>query len=110
MSILALPGGWGPPCAPHFPFSVSLTLTPSTAPLLATPAALSRALDRVRREFEFNISAVHHFDISLNSSKTLADVALDIMEGVSQRLEPTRQVMGLFACASSCAILYLYLK
>nr|XP_038023648.1 DC-STAMP domain-containing protein 2 [Anas platyrhynchos] len=73
-------------------------------------APLSRALDRVRREFEFNISAVHHFDISLNSSKTLADVALDIMEGVSQRLEPTRQVVGLFAYASSCAILYLYLK
>ncbi|KAI6072942.1 DC-STAMP domain-containing protein 2 [Aix galericulata] len=73
-------------------------------------APLSRALDRVRREFEFNISAVHHFDISLNSSKTLADVALDIMEGVSRHLEPTRQVVGLFACASSCAILYLYLK
>ncbi|XP_035423349.2 DC-STAMP domain-containing protein 2 [Cygnus atratus] len=73
-------------------------------------APLSRALDRVRREFEFNISAVHHFDVSLNSSKTLGDVALDIMEGVSQRLEPTRQVVGLFAYASSCAILYLYLK
>ncbi|NXL93921.1 DCST2 protein, partial [Alectura lathami] len=71
---------------------------------------LSKALDRVRREFEFNISAVHRFDVSLNSSKTLAEVALDIMEGVSQRLEPTRQVLGLFAHVSSCAVLYMYLQ
>ncbi|NXK56883.1 DCST2 protein, partial [Chauna torquata] len=73
-------------------------------------APLRKALDRVRREFEFNISAVHRFDVSLNSSKTLGDVALDIMEGVSRRLEPTRQVLGLFAYISSCAILYMYLQ
>ncbi|XP_068778050.1 DC-STAMP domain-containing protein 2 [Struthio camelus] len=73
-------------------------------------APLRSALDRVRREFEFNISAVHHFDVSLNSSKTLGEVALDIMEGVRQCLEPTREVLGLFAHFSSCAILYMYLQ
>ncbi|XP_064354869.1 DC-STAMP domain-containing protein 2 [Dromaius novaehollandiae] len=71
---------------------------------------LSSALDRVRREFEFNISAVHRFDVSLNSSKTLGEVALDIMEGVRACLEPTRQVLGLFAHFSSCVILYMYLQ
>ncbi|XP_067169209.1 DC-STAMP domain-containing protein 2 [Apteryx mantelli] len=71
---------------------------------------LRNALDRVRREFEFNISAVHHFDVSLNSSKTLGEVALDIMEGVRACLEPAREVLGLFAHFSSCAILYMYLQ
>ncbi|XP_052653333.1 DC-STAMP domain-containing protein 2 isoform X1 [Harpia harpyja] len=71
---------------------------------------LRDALDRVHREFEFNISAVHRFDISLNASKSLGEVALDIMEGVRLRLEPIRQVLGLFMHVSFCAILYMYLQ
>ncbi|XP_009285498.1 PREDICTED: DC-STAMP domain-containing protein 2 [Aptenodytes forsteri] len=73
-------------------------------------APLRDALDRVRREFEFNISAVHRFDVRLNASKSLGEVALDIMEGVLLRLEPTRQVLGLFTHISFCAILYMYLQ
>ncbi|NXE17238.1 DCST2 protein, partial [Lophotis ruficrista] len=75
---------------------------------ITTP--LRDALDRVRREFEFNISAVHRFDVSLNASKSLGEVALDIMEGVRLRLEPTRRVLGLFTHVSFCIILYLYLQ
>ncbi|NXW10845.1 DCST2 protein, partial [Fregetta grallaria] len=71
---------------------------------------LTDALDRVRREFEFNISATHRFHINLNASKTLGEVALDIMEGVRLRLEPTRRVLGLFTHISFCAILYMYLQ
>ncbi|XP_009462970.1 PREDICTED: DC-STAMP domain-containing protein 2 [Nipponia nippon] len=71
---------------------------------------LKDTLDRVRREFEFNISAVHRFDISLNASKSLGEVALDIMEGVRLRLEPTRRVLGLFMHISFCAILYMYFQ
>ncbi|KAM8986514.1 DC-STAMP domain-containing protein 2 [Ara ararauna] len=73
-------------------------------------APLNNALDSVRREFEFNISAVHEFDISFNASKSLGEVALDIMEGVSQSLEPTRRVLGLFLNVSFLAILYMYFK
>lgn len=89
---------------------MALPLTPSTARPLVTPAALRDALDRVRQEFEFNISAVHRFDIRLDASKSLGEVALDIMEGVLLRLEPTRQVLGLFTHISFCAILYMYLQ
>ncbi|NXV21719.1 DCST2 protein, partial [Cepphus grylle] len=64
----------------------------------------------IRREFEFNISATHHFNISLGASKSLGEVATDIMEGVRLRLEPTRRVLGLFLHFSFCAILYLYLQ
>ncbi|NXA22128.1 DCST2 protein, partial [Ibidorhyncha struthersii] len=75
-----------------------------------TSDPLRDALDRVRREFEFNISAVHRFNISLSASKSLGEVALDIMEGVRLRLEPTRRVLGLFMHISFCAILYIYLQ
>ncbi|KAM6309485.1 DC-STAMP domain-containing protein 2 [Podargus strigoides] len=71
---------------------------------------LRDALDRVRREFEFNISAVHRFDVSLNASKSLGEVALDIMEDVSLRLEPARRVLGIFTYFSLWAILYLYIQ
>ncbi|XP_075763644.1 DC-STAMP domain-containing protein 2 isoform X2 [Pelodiscus sinensis] len=73
-------------------------------------APILRALNRVRREFEFNISAVHQFDIDLNASKSLAQVALDIMEDVGLRLQPAWEVLGFFAHLSSVAILYLYLQ
>ncbi|NXN57903.1 DCST2 protein, partial [Rynchops niger] len=89
---------------------LALAPTPSPARPLITPAALKDALERVRREFEFNISATHHFNISLGASKSLGEVAADIMEGVRQRLEPTRRVLGLFLHFSFCAILYLYLQ
>ncbi|NXC78041.1 DCST2 protein, partial [Anhinga anhinga] len=82
----------------------------STAQPLVTAAALSNALDHVRQEFEFNISAVHRFDIRLNASKSLGEVALDIMEGVSLRLQPARQVLGLFMHVSFCVILYMYIQ
>ncbi|NWU53381.1 DCST2 protein, partial [Dromas ardeola] len=71
---------------------------------------LKDALERIRREFEFNISATHHFNISLGASKSLGEVAMDIMEGVRLRLEPARRVLGLFLHFSFCAILYLYLQ
>ncbi|NXL08430.1 DCST2 protein, partial [Mesembrinibis cayennensis] len=71
---------------------------------------LKDALDHVRREFEFNISAVHRFDISFNASKSLGEVALDIMEAVRLRLEPTYRVLGLFMHISFCAILYMYFQ
>ncbi|XP_053867134.1 DC-STAMP domain-containing protein 2 [Malaclemys terrapin pileata] len=73
-------------------------------------APVLKVLSRVRREFEFNISAVHQFDVSLNSTKSLAQVALDIMEAVGLRLQPAREVLGLFAHVSSCVLLYLYLQ
>lgn len=69
-----------------------------------------KVLNRVRQEFEFNISAVHQFDVSLNATRSLAEVARDLMEAVSQRLQPARELLGFFAHASVCVGLYLYLQ
>ncbi|NWR81219.1 DCST2 protein, partial [Centropus unirufus] len=68
------------------------------------------ALDRVRQEFVFNISAVNRFNVSLSSSKTLSEVALDIMDSVSQHLAPMHQVLGLFTHISFWVILYMYFQ
>lgn len=99
-------GVWGSLSAPSW---LSSRL-PAPHRSLVTPAALRDALDRVRGEFEFNISAVHHFNVSLSASKSLGEVALDIMEAVRLRLEPARRVLGLFMHVSFCAILYIYLQ
>ena len=106
MSILVSPGGAEVPLC-SFP---ALASAASTTQPLVTPAALKNALNRVRQEFEFNISAVHHFNVSLTASKSLGEVALDIMEGVHTQLEPTRRVLGIFTHVSICAIIYIYIK
>ncbi|NXN37553.1 DCST2 protein, partial [Rhinoptilus africanus] len=87
--------------------------TPSATSVRPCPRgspSLKDSLERIRREFEFNISATHHFNVSLGASRSLGEVATDIMEGVRQRLEPTRRLLGLFLHFSFCAILYLYLQ
>ncbi|KAM6226065.1 DC-STAMP domain-containing protein 2, partial [Porphyrio hochstetteri] len=68
------------------------------------------ALDRVRREFEFNISAVHQFHIGLNASKSLGEVALDIMEGVLAHVQPVHRTLELFTHISFLIILYIYFQ
>ncbi|XP_068024942.1 DC-STAMP domain-containing protein 2 [Melanerpes formicivorus] len=73
-------------------------------------APLEEALNKVRREFEFNISAVHYFDVQLNASKSLGEVALDIMENVGELLDPIQEVLGLFTHLSFLAVLYMYLQ
>ncbi|NWV45786.1 DCST2 protein, partial [Daphoenositta chrysoptera] len=70
-------------------------------------APLTDALNRVRAEFEFNISVVHHFNVSLNASKSLGEVSADMMEAVQQHMEPYHRVLELFSYISFLAILYL---
>ncbi|NXK98014.1 DCST2 protein, partial [Formicarius rufipectus] len=70
-------------------------------------APITDALNRVRAEFEFNISVVHHFNISLNASKSLGQVSLDMMESVQQYLEPYHHALEIFSYISFLAILYL---
>ncbi|NXT21365.1 DCST2 protein, partial [Syrrhaptes paradoxus] len=67
-------------------------------------------LDRVRQEFEFNISVSHRFDVRLGATKSLGEVALDVMEGVGRRLEPLGHLLGLCTHLSLLAILYIYLQ
>ncbi|XP_053133445.1 DC-STAMP domain-containing protein 2 isoform X4 [Hemicordylus capensis] len=67
-------------------------------------------LNRVRQEFEFNITTIHKFDVTVNASKSLSQVAFDIMEDVSLRLQPAKEAIGFFGYMSTLVILYLYLR
>ncbi|NXH38479.1 DCST2 protein, partial [Dicaeum eximium] len=70
-------------------------------------APLTDALNRVRTEFEFNISVVHHFSVNLNASKSLGEVSADIMEAVQQHMEPYHRALEHFSYISVLAILFL---
>ncbi|KFW84234.1 DC-STAMP domain-containing protein 2, partial [Manacus vitellinus] len=70
-------------------------------------APITDALNHIRREFEFNISVVHHFNVSLNASKSLGQVSRDIMEAVQLHLEPYHHGLEVFSYISFWAILYL---
>ncbi|KAM9214666.1 DC-STAMP domain-containing protein 2 [Leptosomus discolor] len=87
-----------------------LTPTPSTTQPFVTPTAIMDAVDRVRREFEFDVLTTYRFDVNLNASKSLGEVAMDIMEGVRLHLEPTRRVLGLFTHITFFAILFMYIQ
>ncbi|NXH64303.1 DCST2 protein, partial [Rhabdornis inornatus] len=71
-------------------------------------APLTDALNRVRAEFEFNVSVVHHFSVNLNASKSLGEVSADIMEAVQQHMEPYHRALEFFSYISVLAILYLW--
>ncbi|KAK9391075.1 DC-STAMP domain-containing protein 2 [Crotalus adamanteus] len=66
-------------------------------------------LNRVRAEFEFNITTIHQYEVNVNASKKLSQVAFDIMEEVSERLQPAREAVGLFGYMSTLVMLYMYL-
>ncbi|RLV87509.1 hypothetical protein DV515_00015638 [Chloebia gouldiae] len=68
---------------------------------------LTKALNHVRAEFEFNISVVHHFSVNLNASKSLGEVSADMMEAVKQYMEPYHHALELFSYISFLAILFL---
>ncbi|NXP64026.1 DCST2 protein, partial [Chloropsis cyanopogon] len=70
-------------------------------------APLTDALNRVRAEFEFNISVVHHFSVNLNASKSLGEVSADIMEAVQQHMEPYHRALEFLSYLSIFAILFL---
>ncbi|XP_071325927.1 DC-STAMP domain-containing protein 2 isoform X2 [Trachinotus anak] len=52
------------------------------------------AFERMKREFEFNISASVTFDLDANSSRSLQQVSQDIMEEVSSDLQVFQKLSG----------------
>ncbi|NWU33438.1 DCST2 protein, partial [Hylia prasina] len=74
---------------------------------ISVTAPLTDALNRVRAEFEFNISVVHHFSFNFNASKSLGEVSADMMEAVQQHMEPYHHALEFLSYISVLAILYL---
>ncbi|XP_051901657.1 DC-STAMP domain-containing protein 2-like [Pristis pectinata] len=71
---------------------------------------ISDALEKVAKEFEFNISMQHHFHIYANQSKSLSHLALDIMEEIWQRIGGVYESIGILGYSSTIMMLYLYIQ
>ncbi|XP_051012884.1 DC-STAMP domain-containing protein 2 [Acomys russatus] len=75
---------------------------------ISTPVI--QLLNRVRREFEFNMTATHYFSVDLNASRSLSQVALDLHEAVSEKLHSVREVLALMGYTTPLFFALLYLQ
>lgn len=67
-------------------------------------------INRVRKEFEFNMTTTHYFSVDLNASRSLSQVALDLREAVSLKLYSVREVLSLMGFTMPLLITFLYLQ
>nr|XP_058165763.1 DC-STAMP domain-containing protein 2 isoform X2 [Dasypus novemcinctus] len=70
---------------------------------------VKRLIDRVRREFEFNMTATHRFSVKLNASRSLSQVAMDLGEAISVKLYSAREVLALMGYTMPLLVTILYL-
>ncbi|XP_051575689.1 DC-STAMP domain-containing protein 2-like [Myxocyprinus asiaticus] len=68
------------------------------------------AFDRIKKEFEFNISTSSHFDLQLNNSQSMQDAAQNIMEEVSEELGLLWELKVLLAYMGFFLLLFMYLQ
>ena len=67
-------------------------------------------INRVRQEFEFNVTATHHFSVDLNASRSLSQVALDLQEAVGVKLHRVREALALMGYTAPLLLPLLYLQ
>ncbi|XP_067304663.1 DC-STAMP domain-containing protein 2 [Pseudorasbora parva] len=75
---------------------------------LASPTIA--AFNRMKKEFEFNISTSINFDLLLNNSQSMQDAAQEIMEEVSEQLVLLQELKGLLAYMGFFLLLLMYLQ
>lgn len=80
------------------------------SPLTPLVSAVMKLLDRVRREFEFNMTATHYFSVDLNASRSLSQVALDLQEAVSMKLYTAREVLSMMGYTMPLLFGLLYIQ
>lgn len=71
---------------------------------------MQKLINRVRKEFEFNVTATHYFSVDLNASRSLSQVALDLYEAVSMKLYRVREALALMGYTTPLLLLLLYLQ
>nr|XP_012623332.1 DC-STAMP domain-containing protein 2 isoform X1 [Microcebus murinus] len=75
---------------------------------IGTP--VMKLIDRVRQEFEFNMTVTHHFSVDLNASRSLSQVAVDLREAVSMKLYRVREALALMGYTTPLLLVLLYLQ
>lgn len=86
-----------------------LTVLAHFSPDLRAPA-VHKLINRVRQEFEFNVTATHYFSVDLDASRSLSQVALDLYEAVSMKLYRAREALALMGYATPLLLGLLYLQ
>ncbi|KAI5940791.1 DC-STAMP domain-containing protein 2 [Manis javanica] len=69
-----------------------------------------KLIDRVREEFEFNVTATHYFSVDLSASRSLSQVALDLQEAVRMKLHRIGEALTLMGYATPLLLVLLYLQ
>lgn len=64
----------------------------------------------MRGEFEFNVTAAHHFSVDLNASRSLSQVALDLQEAVGMKLHRVQEARALMGYTTPLLLSLLYLQ
>ncbi|XP_078527189.1 DC-STAMP domain-containing protein 2 isoform X1 [Lissotriton helveticus] len=64
----------------------------------------------IRRQFDFNITITHKFDIDFSASKSLSEIASDIMADVNERMRPYKEFITVFASVASIITVYIYYR
>ncbi|KAG5271332.1 hypothetical protein AALO_G00178550 [Alosa alosa] len=72
--------------------------------------ATVEAFEKLRKQFEFNISASMHFDMQLNSSQTLQEMSQRIMEEISEEIGLFQKLSGLLSYAGLFLLVYIYIQ
>lgn len=83
-------------------------LTP-LAHISLAPAVI-KLIDRVREEFEFNVTATHYFSVDLSASRSLSQVALDLQEAVRMKLHLIGEALTLMGYTTPLLLVLLYLQ
>nr|XP_012331672.1 DC-STAMP domain-containing protein 2 [Aotus nancymaae] len=83
-------------------------LQPFLRQTIGTPVI--QLLNRVRQEFEFNVTATHHFSVDLNASRSLSQVAMDLQEAVSMKLHRIQEALALMGFTTPLLLVLLYLQ
>ncbi|KAL6488500.1 hypothetical protein MHYP_G00022410 [Metynnis hypsauchen] len=68
------------------------------------------AFNQMKKEFEFNMSASVHFDMNLNKSQSMQEMAQEIMEEVAQEQEHFLELMAVLAYVGLFLLLFMYLQ
>ncbi|RXM91319.1 DC-STAMP domain-containing protein 2 [Acipenser ruthenus] len=89
--------------------STVLPLSQDEALKYVRPSVMA-AFEKMKDEFEFNISSSSHFSMHFNKSKSIFQVAADIMEEVSVELDKFQEFIGIFGYATLFLMFYMYLQ
>ncbi|XP_029115911.1 DC-STAMP domain-containing protein 2 [Scleropages formosus] len=68
------------------------------------------AFEKMREEFEFNISASVHADVQLNSSHSIQEISQQIMNEVTMEVSHVQEMLGLLSYVSLFLLLLMYLQ